>query len=94
MQREVVHDGANDRHAHSALTASKAENLLAFRAVDLVDVEPGAVVADLDNDAISVHREREVHLSVVVTVGMPHRVRTRLCQGELEIGDSVFGEAR
>ena len=72
VQSEVVHNSANDRDAHSALAASQAGYVFAFRVVNLIDVEPGAVIPNLDDRAVSVYRERKVHLPIVVAAGMQY----------------------
>ena len=62
---------------------------LAVGAVDVVLVEARAFVADADDHAVVVHREGEVHLAVVVVVGVAHGVGARLGEGQLEVGDRV-----
>ena len=90
---EVVDHGADDGDAHAAVAQLELGHVLALGAVDVVLVEAAALVADLDGDAVGVHGEVEVHLAVVVVVGVPHGVGARLGERQLEIGDGVVGVA-
>src|SRR5919204_2773641 len=83
---ELVRDRLDDGDAEPAL-----DEIVAFgRRTRLAEALP--VVRDLDRDAVVVQLVEDLDRSLDVAVGVPHGVRARLRQRELEVGQRLLAE--
>src|SRR5919197_5475567 len=83
---ELVRDRLDDGDAEPALDEIDA----CCRRTRLAEALP--VVCDLDRDAVVVQLVDDLYRALCVAVRVPHGVRARLRQRELEVGQGLFAE--